>query len=647
MKKFLIILVSSLSLGLFSQTPQKINYQGVARDASGNIISSPIGLKFEIFQGSPGGTLVYEETNNQTPSSVGIFTAAIGGGTVVSGNFSLINWAAGPYFITVSMDPLGGTSYSTMGTSELLSVPYALYAENAGNTQTVNITGPNVIGAYPNYTILAPGALTASTGISITGGTITNTAPDQPVSIVGLGSATVSGTYPNFVISTPSTATATPSSTLSINPPHSITTLGPNNYSISIQPTNISGSNVLGSYPNYTILAGSPPNIIGTGVTTVTSAANSYTVNTPPVNMTFLPGNGTLSYSPAIGPNTLNITPNVTFTNNILTVGSNTVSIPGTGVWTRPTTTAATLINANDFVGIGITSPPNRLYVLESNPTIAVVAKNTHTTTSNANAMGLWGESNNAHGTSAGVYGVHNGGGNGVTGISSTTSYTSTAGVYGYAAGSATSNVSIQADVAIGNSTGIFVNSFAGHNGTGLYSLKAGSAGNAGKFEISNAANPADAMFATTTGTGAAVRAVSGGGTISALSVHLDNGHIKSSSTAAPTQFSVTVAGGFTTPGFAPTCIGTDVKGVISFSTSATGLLAVNSLDIQYNFQKPYSVAPTVLLTPTTDIKGLSFMVLSSSTTNFVVRIFRPNGATFPPSIAAGTFFNFNYFIIE
>lgn len=625
MNKILVVLFWFFCIGLFSQSPQKINYQGIARDASGNIITTSIGLKFEIFQGSPGGTLVYEETNNQTPSSAGIFTAAIGGGSIVSGNFSTINWANGPYFITISIDPVGGTSYSNMGTSQLLSVPYALYAETAGNAQVVNITGPNVTGTYPNYTITSLGALTASTGISISGGTITNTAPDQPVSIVGLGSATVSGTYPNFIISTPGSATATPGGTLQINPPHTITNFGPGNNSITIQ----------------------PPNIIGIGTTTVTNMANSFTVNTPPVNLSYNPGSGILSYTPAVGFNTVNLNPAITFTNNILTVGTSTALIPGTNIWTKPTTTAVTLTNANDNVGIGISSPSNRLYVLEAfNPAAAIVAKNSYTTVSNPSAFGLFAESNNQNGTSAGVYAVHNGGGNGITGISNTTTYSNTAGVYGYATGTSSTNVSVQADVAIGNSIGVFVNSFAGHNGTGLYSFKAGSAGSAGKFEISNTTNTADALFSTTNGQGAAVHAASGTSSISSLALFVENGHIKSSSTGAPTSFTTAVAGGFTTPGFAPTCVGTDVKGVISFSTSATGFSPVNSFDIQYNFQKAYANPPVVLVTPTTDFRGLSFMVLSSSTTNFVIRIYRPNGATFPSTLG-NTFFNFNYFIIE
>lgn len=134
MKRKISILLFVLScLGIFAQAPQYLNYQGVARDASNNIISTTIGLKFEIIQGSATGFVVYDETNTSTPSSAGIFTAAIGSGVSSVGTFSTINWASGPYFIRVSIDPAGGTSFSVIGTSQLLSVPYALYAEKAGS----------------------------------------------------------------------------------------------------------------------------------------------------------------------------------------------------------------------------------------------------------------------------------------------------------------------------------------------------------------------------------------------------------------------------------------------------------------------------------------------------------------------------------
>mgnify|MGYP001557884920 CR=1 FL=1 len=134
MRKVVLIVLILVSAATFSQAPKRINYQGVARDASNTIIVTPIGIKFEILQGTASGTVTYEETNVATPSAAGIFTAAIGMGTVISpGTFPMIDWSSGPYFLRVSIDPAGGTSFSVVGTSELISVPYALYAETSGS----------------------------------------------------------------------------------------------------------------------------------------------------------------------------------------------------------------------------------------------------------------------------------------------------------------------------------------------------------------------------------------------------------------------------------------------------------------------------------------------------------------------------------
>ena len=124
---------------IFAQVPNKMSYQAVIRSNSNNLVTNQsIGMRISILQGSAGGTPVYVETQNPTTNTNGLASIEIGGGTVVSGSFTGINWANGPYFIKTETDPLGGSNYSISGTSQLLSVPYALYAENSGN----NIPGP-------------------------------------------------------------------------------------------------------------------------------------------------------------------------------------------------------------------------------------------------------------------------------------------------------------------------------------------------------------------------------------------------------------------------------------------------------------------------------------------------------------------------
>jgi hypothetical protein len=641
MKKLFIILSLFCAGIVKSQAPEKLNYQGIARDALGNVITTPIGIKFEIHQGSASGPVVYDETHTINPSSVGVFTAAIGGGAVGSGNFSTISWGTNSYFLTVNLDPAGGTSYSTVGTSQLLSVPYALYAKTSGNASTT---------------------YSAGNGISISSGSIINTAMNQTVNISGGGGTTVSGAYPSYTI-TSSTSTSIPTSSLQINTPHNITTLGPNNYSITVQPTNISGAGVSGSYPNYSIAsspstsitAGStnvivsgtapaytinalPPVITGTGVTTVTASANNFTISTPATKLTYTPTTGILSYSPAIGINTINILPAVSFTNNVLTVGTTTTSIPVTGIWTRPSNSVTTLTNANDNVGIGTAIPNNRLDVLESaNGIAAVNAVNTYTTVSAGSAMGLWAEANNPNGSSAAVYAVHNGGGNGVSGISNTTTYSNTAGVYGYATGTSSTNVSIQADVAMGNSTGIFANSFAGHNGIALYSLKAGSAGNAAKIEITNTANSADALFATTNGLGASIHAVNGPTVAGSSNITIlsENGHIQTVQSVKPTIVMGSALGGGSS---SINGAGTDTAGEILFNTGSP-ISGTSPFElVRVTFNKSYNTMPVVVVTARNSTAGNLNVWVAPTATGFSIY-----SNALPPTFSNHQYF---YFVI-
>ncbi len=135
MKKIFILLsFISFASFAFAQAPSRMSYQAVIRNATNNlIVGSPVGMQISILQGSASGPSVYVETQTPTSNTNGLVTIEIGGGVVVSGNFSTINWAGGPYFIKTETDPTGGTAYTITGTSQLLSVPYALYAKTAEN----------------------------------------------------------------------------------------------------------------------------------------------------------------------------------------------------------------------------------------------------------------------------------------------------------------------------------------------------------------------------------------------------------------------------------------------------------------------------------------------------------------------------------
>ena len=138
MKKIITICAAILmTANVFAQAPNKMSYQAVVRDGSNNLVSSAsVGMQISILQGSVSGTAVYAETQTPTTNANGLVSLEIGGGTVVSGDFTTIDWANGPYFIKTETDPTGGTSYSITGTSQLLSVPYAFHAKNSDGWTT-------------------------------------------------------------------------------------------------------------------------------------------------------------------------------------------------------------------------------------------------------------------------------------------------------------------------------------------------------------------------------------------------------------------------------------------------------------------------------------------------------------------------------
>jgi hypothetical protein len=124
-----------LTLSSFAQAPEKMSYQAVIRDASNALVTNQqVGMQISILQGS---TAVYEETQTPTSNSNGLVSLEIGTGTVISGSFTAIDWSAGTYFIKTETDLAGVTNYTITGESQLLSVPYALYANTSSDTEAV------------------------------------------------------------------------------------------------------------------------------------------------------------------------------------------------------------------------------------------------------------------------------------------------------------------------------------------------------------------------------------------------------------------------------------------------------------------------------------------------------------------------------
>lgn len=288
-----------------SQSPQQISYQGVARNTSGAILSNTtIAVKFDIHQGSALGSVVFSEQHQGatglTTNAFGLFSTAIGS----INNLNTVNWAGGPFFVEVLIDPSNGTSYTSVGTQQLMSVPYALYAEKAGNTSptpTITINAPNTITtpATGSYSINVPAATSysAGNGISIIGGVITNTLPAVTPSLNVTG-GTLTGTYPTQTLTIPSSSISLiQGNNVSINE------LG-NTYTISaVTPTlAVIGGALTGAYPTQTLTIPSSTTSLVSANTNLqlTAGPNTYTLDVASYSLTANSNTLTLSNGSSI-----------------------------------------------------------------------------------------------------------------------------------------------------------------------------------------------------------------------------------------------------------------------------------------------------------------------------------------------------------
>jgi hypothetical protein len=173
MKKIFTIAAALLiTASVWAQAPEKMKYQAVVRDANNVLVTSTaVGMQISILQTTATGTAVYVETHTPTSNANGLVSLEIGTGTVVSGAFTTIDWANGTYFIKTETDPTGGTTYTISGTSQLMSVPYALHAKTAENVANDMVDDAN---ADPNNEI----QIISRTGTTVTlsngGGTFTD-----------------------------------------------------------------------------------------------------------------------------------------------------------------------------------------------------------------------------------------------------------------------------------------------------------------------------------------------------------------------------------------------------------------------------------------------------------------------------------------
>ena len=139
----LVLVWSLVAVHAAGQPPKKISYQAIVRDNAGHVITSAtVSMRISIVQGSAEGPAVYVESHTAQSNTHGVVSLQIGGGSGTVGSLEDIEWSQGPYFIRTGIDPQGGTNYTITLTSELLSVPYALFALDQGVAGPVGPQGP-------------------------------------------------------------------------------------------------------------------------------------------------------------------------------------------------------------------------------------------------------------------------------------------------------------------------------------------------------------------------------------------------------------------------------------------------------------------------------------------------------------------------
>jgi uncharacterized protein (TIGR02145 family) len=135
-----IIIFFLFPMFALAQTPQKINFQSIMRNSSGEVVGNRVvNMRISILSGNSSGNNVFSETHVKTTDATGLISIEMGTGTLLSGVFSSIDWGNAAHFIKLEADFIGGTTYELLGTQELMSVPYALYADKS-DTSVLNLT---------------------------------------------------------------------------------------------------------------------------------------------------------------------------------------------------------------------------------------------------------------------------------------------------------------------------------------------------------------------------------------------------------------------------------------------------------------------------------------------------------------------------
>lgn len=401
MKKLLTLLLLLHTVAGFAQAPSGFSFQAVIRDVAGNPLeNATVGMRLSLLQGSEVGTAVYVETHTPTTNANGLVSLMIGNGTVVSGDMTTVDWADGPYFLLSETDTDGGTAYSIVGTQQLLSVPYALFAASAGGS------GNTLDAAYDQG---GPGegrTITATDGAVRIGGEdgfmVTGThGSGDAIEVSGAGArmffnplksafragATDGNHFDNanvgnysFAAGFRSTASGSQSAAFNGNASGTLsfavsggqasalrsialrgTATGPSSIALGASSATEENAVAIGFMASATarealalgagsIASGSASTAIG--IETVASGSGSTAIG--------FTVSARAAFETALGVYNTDYTPSETATDRLLVVGNGTIHIGGVGTITRSN---ALVILKNGNTGIGIDSPQARLAV--------------------------------------------------------------------------------------------------------------------------------------------------------------------------------------------------------------------------------------------------------------------------------------------
>jgi hypothetical protein len=165
---FTLLAFMAFTLSNYAQSPDLMTYQAVLRDAAGHLLTNQaVAVQISILQGAPNGTAVYTEVHALNTNDNGLISLLIGDG-VTSDDFSIIDWLTGPYFLKTETDPAGGTDYTITSTTQLVSVPYAKFADKAGNVFSGDygdlLGAPTNVSAFTNDAGYRTGELWSDNG---------------------------------------------------------------------------------------------------------------------------------------------------------------------------------------------------------------------------------------------------------------------------------------------------------------------------------------------------------------------------------------------------------------------------------------------------------------------------------------------------